>query len=61
MARQTCLLRNRGNRYRPVLGQNIPEGTERSIRGTTQMEHRSQSAGRHSHPRRLPGSFQLFI
>ena len=49
MARQTCLLRNRGNRYRPVLGQNIPEGTERSIRGTTQMEHRSQSAGRHSH------------
>ena len=59
--KETCLLRNRGNRYRPVLGQNIPEGTERSIRGTTQMEHRSQSAGRHSHPRRLPGSFQLFI
>lgn len=40
-----------------ILGQNIPEGTERSIRGTTQMEHRSQSAGRHSHPRRLPEVF----
>ena len=48
MARQTCLLRNRGNRYRPVLGQNIPEGAERSIRGTAQMEHRPQPAGRHS-------------
>ena len=61
MARQTCLLRNRGNRYRPVLGQNIPEGAERSIRGTAQMEHRPQPAGRHSYPRSIPGSFRFSI